>query len=87
MHLPTPARSTGAAATARRADEGGEIEDLSAVDGAGGRIEQQHLPSRGGHDLRDAGAHLSGADDEHAAERRVPDAAWRCCLRLSLTVE
>ncbi len=28
---------------------------------------QQHVPAGGGDDLRDAGAHLPGADDEDAA--------------------
>ena len=47
------------------------------------RVVQQHLPAGGGDDLRDAGAHLAGADDENPLERhrsslpRAASSAWR----------
>jgi hypothetical protein len=34
-------------------------------------VVERHSPARSGHHLRDAGAHLTGADDEHMLEVHV----------------
>jgi hypothetical protein len=49
------------------------VEALSHhLDGTVGRtrlgVVERHSPARCGHHLRDAGAHLTGADDEHVLE-------------------
>ena len=42
-----------------------------AVDRAGHGVVKRHAASRRGHDLRDAAAHLAGADDEHVLELQI----------------